>query len=172
MKSGRETQTIRLAKESDLPAIVTVYNEAIRETTATFDTEEKTVADQKPWFEKHKERHPIFVCELNGSVVGWASINEWSDRCAYADTAENSVFVLKNHHGRGIGKMLMQKILEAAKERKYHTLIARISDGNEASLILHRNLGFIDIGTMREVGKKFGKLIDVHMLQLLFKSNS
>src|SRR5205823_4527909 len=82
--------TIRRAGLDDLPAITAIYNEAIRGTTATFDTEPKAVAERLPWFESHDERHPILVAEADGEVVGWASLSRWSERRAYDDTAETS----------------------------------------------------------------------------------
>lgn len=126
---------IRLAHKGDLKAIVAIYNEAILETTATFDTETKTVESQREWFNEQQGKYPIFVCEVDGEIAGWASLSAWSDRCAYSDTAENSV--------------------------------SRISDGNEASIKLHKQFGFKEIGVMKEVGKKFGRLIDVNLMQLM-----
>ncbi|MCA9049917.1 MAG: GNAT family N-acetyltransferase, partial [Planctomycetaceae bacterium] len=78
--------SIRLAEHSDAVAIAEIYNEAIRTTTATFDTEPKSVEDRRQWLEQHDQRHPVWVAEVDGSVVGWASISAWSDRPAYNDT--------------------------------------------------------------------------------------
>jgi L-amino acid N-acyltransferase YncA len=161
---------IRRATIGDLAAITSIYNEAILGTVATFDTEPKTVEEQKPWFEGHDSKHPILVAEQDGAIVGWASISKWSDRCAYSDTGEISVYVKEEHRGKGVGKKLMKEILDQGQKTSLHTVIARISESNEASVRLHEALGFEHIGTMKEVGRKFGKLLDVHLMQKIYET--
>ncbi len=159
--------TIRRAELRDVPAITEIYNEAILNTTATFDTEVKTVADREEWFRGHGERHPILVAVLDDRVVGWASVTEWSDRCAYSDTAEASFYVQSEFRGQGIGRKLMEQLIKDARKAGLHTLLGRIAEGSDASLHLSYAAGFILVGTMKEVGRKFGRLLDVHLLQLL-----
>jgi L-amino acid N-acyltransferase len=101
---------IRPAALPDLPAITAIYNHAILHTTATFDTEPKTDAEQMAWFKAHGERHPSLVATVDGQVVGWASLSAWSDRCAYSDTAEVSTYVDADYRGRGIGNALGEAI--------------------------------------------------------------
>ena len=156
---------IRTAQLADLDAITAIYNDAIATTTATFDTEPKTAEEQLRWFEEHGERYPLLVAVLDGEVVGWASLSRWSDRCAYADTAETSFYVAPGHRGRGIGRQLKHAIIEEARRLRFHTLIARVAEGSDASLHLNESFGFVRVGTMKEVGRKFGKLLDVHILQ-------
>lgn len=160
--------TIRKAELNDLAAITDIYNEAIRNTTATFDTKQKTAKEQAGWFEKHDEKHPILVALEDKKVTGWASLSAWSDRCAYAETAEASVYIRAENRGKGLGRKLSKEILKAGKEAKLHTIILRIADGNEASIKLAESLGFKHIGTMKEVGKKFGRILDVHLMQLIY----
>jgi L-amino acid N-acyltransferase len=160
--------TIRHATLQDLPSITAIYNHAILNTTATFDTEPKTEADQLAWFRAHDERHPILVATMDGNVVGWASISAWSDRCAYRDTAEVSTYVDASFRGRGIGRQLMEAIDAAAERLGFHTLIARIAEGNAASIRLCEALGYVQTGVMKEVGLKFGQRLDVHVLQRFF----
>ena len=156
---------IRRAASEDAAAIAHIYNEAILNTTATFDTEPKTPEDRAEWLKSHDERHPILVAIVNGEVVGWASITLWSDRPAYADTAETSFYVSSGHRGQGIGRKLKEAIIQEAKRLGYHTLIARITAGSEVSLHLNESTGYVRVGTLKEVGRKFGKLLDVHILQ-------
>ena len=156
---------IRKAERSDLEAITAIYNDAILTTTATFDTEPKTAAEQLRWFEEHGERYPVLVAVLDGQVVGWSSLSQWSDRCAYADTAETSFYVAPGYRGRGIGRQLKHAIIEEARRLRFHTLIARVAEGSDASLHLNESFGFVHVGTMKEVVRKFGKLLDVHLLQ-------
>lgn len=162
-----DTPVIRPATEADLPAITAIYNDAIRNTTATFDTEEKTLDDRRRWLLQRDARHPVLVAELQGRVAGFAALNPWSDRCAYAATAENSVYVDAALRGGGIGTRLLAALLQTARAAGLHTLIARIAAGNPASEALHRAAGFAHIGTMREVGLKFGRRLDVHMYQVV-----
>jgi len=162
---------IREAKIDDLEAITEIYNHAILTTTATFDTVPKTYAEQKEWFENHGPKYPILVAELDGAVVGWASLSRWSDRCAYSDTAEISVYVKEGYRGRGIGKKLLATIVRKGKEAGLHTVIARISTDNRVSIHLHELVGFQSIGVMKEVGRKFGRLLDVCVMQLIYSSD-
>ncbi len=161
----KPTVEIRKAQIEDLEAITAIYNEAIANTTATFDTEPKSAAQQLQWFQDHDERHPILVALLDGKVVGWASLSQWSDRCAYADAAETSFYVEAGHRRRGIGRQLKHAIIEEARRLRFHTLIARVAEGSEESLHLNESFGFVHAGTLKEVGRKFGKLLDVHLLQ-------
>ena len=168
---GKEGVTIRSARQEDLEAIVEIYNEAILKTVATFDTEPKTCDEQTVWFATHDAKNPLLVAELTGIVVGWASLSKWSDRCAYSDTAELSLYVRGDHQGKGIGRRLIEAVLDEGKKNGLHTILARITEGNDGSLHLHQSVGFTHIGTMREVGKKFGRRLDVHLLQKLYPTH-
>ena len=160
---------IRKAKIDDLDGITSIYNEAIKNTVATFDTEIKTFDEQKIWFEEHGEKNPIIVAEENDEIIGWAALSKWSNRCAYSDTAELSVYVKYEHQGKGIGKKLMQEIVKMGKTAGLHLLVARITDANDVSINIHKSVGFTEIGVMKECGYKFGKLLDVVLMQKLYK---
>jgi len=166
MKTTQRTDvTVRPAAAADVAAITEIYNEAILTTTATFDTEATTTELRLKWFEAHDDRHPILVAEIDGTVVGWASLSPWSERKAYDDTAETSSYVKDGYRNAGIGRKLKEAIIEEARQHRFHTLIARIAEGSDASLHLNESFGFVLVGTMKEVGRKFGKLLDVHILQ-------
>jgi L-amino acid N-acyltransferase len=156
---------LRYAHPGDVLAITAIYNEAILTTTATFDLEPKSFEEQIEWFRSHDERHPIFVAELDGTVVGWASLSEWSERRAYADTAETSFYVKSEFRGQGIGRTLKEAIIAEAQRLRFHTLIARVAEGSEESLHLNQSCGFVLVGTLKEVGYKFNRFLDVHILQ-------
>ena len=160
---------IRQALPADVEAITAIYNEAILTTTATFDTEPKTTAERLEWFNAHDERHPVLVAVVEGTIAGWASLSKWSDRPAYDGTAETSFYVQSKYRGRGIGRMLKEAIIEEARRLHFHTLIARVAEGSQESLHLNESAGFVHIGTMRQVGRKFGKLLDVHILQKMLE---
>ena len=161
---------IRRAQLEDLEPITEIYNEAVLITVATFDTEPKTVDQQRIWFENHGPKYPILVAELDGVTIGWASLSQWSDRCAYSDTAEISLYVKEEFREKGIGRKLMKSIIQEGQKVGLHTVIARITEGNEISVHLHESVGFQHIGIMREVGRKFGKLLDVYLMQKIYNS--
>jgi L-amino acid N-acyltransferase len=168
---GQDTShlVLRHAARADLPAITKIYNEAILTTTATFDTKPQSVRQRQSWFRKHGRNYPIIVAELNSQVVGWASLSPWSDRHAYSETAESSFYVKSEYRGRGIGRHLKKRIMEEAKRLRFHSLIARVAAGSDASLRVNAAAGFRHVGTLKEVGRKFGKLLDVHILQKILK---
>jgi phosphinothricin acetyltransferase len=157
--------TLRSAREADLPAVTAIYNDAVARTTATFDVDPKTLEDQRAWFQRHGPAHPVIVAEEDGRVVGWASLSPWSDRCAYARTAEISVYLEESARGRGIGGALVDEILARGRAAGIRQVLARVVAGNEASLRVHQRRGFRDAGVLRRVGEKFGRVLDVHMLQ-------
>ena len=163
--------TIRPANLEDLGSITEIYNEAILKTVATFDTKSKTLEEQKIWFLNHGPNNPILVVEQEGVIVGWGALSEWSDRCAYSDTAELSLYILEENQGRGIGRKLLEAIIQKGEKTGLHTVIARITEGNEASIHLHESVGFFHIGIMKEVGLKFGKRLDVYLMQKIYHSS-
>ncbi len=165
MKEPDPRLKIRNAQLSDLNAITEIYNEAILTTTATFDTEPKSASERLEWLKSHGERHPVIVAEADGTVLGWASLSRWSERNAYDDTAETSSYVKSEYRGQGVGRKLKEAIIGEARRLKFHTLIARIAEGGDASLHLNESFGFVRVGTLKEVGRKFGRLLDVHILQ-------
>ncbi len=160
--------TIRQAEINDLPGITEIYNAAVLKLVATFDTEPKTLEEQKAWFIHHNATYPIMVAEDNGLVVGWASISRWSEKLAYAGTGEVSLYVREGFRGRGIGRKIFTSILDKGKSGGLHTVISRIVQDNDVSIHLHESLGFKHVGIMREVGQKFGKLLDVHIMQKIY----
>lgn len=161
--------TLRLATAADLPAIVAIYNHEVRNGVSTFDTDPWTVEGQQAWLAAHGEvhvRHPLVVAEADGVVVGWASLSPWSNRCAYARAAEDSVYVHADHRGRGVGRALLTDVLRRARAAGLGVVIARIESSGTASLALHQALGFRSFGTMRRVGEKFGRILDVELLDV------
>ena len=105
----------------------------------------------------------------NNEVIGYASLSRWSERAAYNGTAEISIYISHKHHNKGIGKKLMLSIIEAGKQAGLHCVLSRISQGNDKSIYLHQQYGFNTVGVMKEVGNKFGKLLDVTIMQLMYQ---
>jgi L-amino acid N-acyltransferase YncA len=160
--------TLRPAEIQDIPEITEIYNEAVRNTVATFDTEPRTLEDRKNWFLAHDGKHPILVAEMEGNVVGWAALSKWSDRAAYDGAAELSVYIAPDFRNKRIGRALMQAVIETGRKVGLHTIVSRIAGGNEVSVYMHESMGFEKIGVMKEVGHKFGRWIDVHLYQFMY----
>ena len=160
-----------MALEKDVPDITGIYNDAILNTTATFDTEPKSIDDRMVWLKNHGTKYPVLVAESENKIAGWASLTQWSDRCAYEKTAEVSVYVHKDHRGKGIGKMLLEQLVLAGEKAGIHYMLARITEGNRTSIHLHELFGFTHIGVMKEVGFKFGKFLDVTLMEKIFSEN-
>jgi L-amino acid N-acyltransferase YncA len=157
--------SIRAATAADLPGIFAIYDDEVLHGTATFDTQPRTPAERLEWFANDGNgRYPVLVAEVDGQVAGWARLYAWSPRRAYDRTAENAVYVGRAHRGRGLSRALMEEILRLAPQRGVSVLVARIVEGNPASLALHERLGFRTIGVMRRVGEKFGRLLDVRLM--------
>jgi L-amino acid N-acyltransferase len=159
---------IRKATLSDAAAIAAIYNHEVEHGVATFDTEIKSVENRIEWLNQHSDSYPVLVSEVNNQVIGFASLNRWSERAAYDATAELSIYISPAFHNQGIGKHLMVAIIEAGKKGGLHCLLSRITQGNEKSIYLHEQNGFHTVGVMKEVGRKFGRLLDVTMMQLLY----
>lgn len=162
---------IRPAVETDAPRIAEIYNDAIEHGTATFDTQPKSVEDRILWLQAHQNDGIVLVTESKGILVAWAAVSPWSNRRAYAVTGEISAYVHRDFQGQGLGKRLSSQLIQAAIDRGYHTLLARITEGNTHSERMYASLGFVNTGTLKEVGKKFGRTLDVHMYQRLLKSD-
>jgi L-amino acid N-acyltransferase YncA len=164
--SEQKTVT-RPAAETDLPLILEIYNHEVTSSTATYDTEPRTEEEHRRWFHHHGPAYPVLVAEREGRVCGWASLSPWSDRLAYSRSVEVSVYVARECRRRGVGRVLLEALITAARERGHHALLSRISADNDASILLHATLGFATVGTLKEVGVKFGRLLDVVIMELL-----
>ena len=163
---------IRRATSNDLEEINEIYNEAVLKTVATFDTRPKKMEEQEKWFEGHGAKNPILVAEQDENIVGWSALSKYSIRCAYSGTAEISLYVKKECQGKGFGTKLMDAIIQEGKKAGLHVIIARITEGNRQSVRLHESVGFEHIGIMKEVGLKFGKRLDVYLMQKTYNATS
>jgi len=159
---------IRHATENDIQQMLDIYNEIITNTTAVFQYDLHTLEMRKDWFaQKQKENFPVFVAEENNMVVGFSTFGQFRNWQAYKYSIENSVYVKADCRGKGIGKLLLQPLINAAKEMKLHTIIAGIVADNEASIALHKQFGFVEVAYFKEVGFKFDKWLDLTFMQLM-----
>ena len=171
IRFSSETDKVQIVKAGveHIPAITEIYNDAVEHTVATFDTQQKSLKEQKLWFDGHRDRYPILVALHREKVIGWASLNPYDDRCAYADTVEISVYIREGFRGKGVGNELTRELLGAGREVGLHAVLARIESGNAASMHILEKFGFVHVGVMREVGFKFGRLLDVTVMQFIYK---
>ena len=160
---------VRPATHDDLPGILEIYNEAVANTTSSYDYEPRTLEHRVAWFDEHVTNHlPVFVAVNEaGRVVGWSALNRYRDRKGYQFTTENSVYVAADHRGKGIGKLLMRPLVDAARQRGLHAILAGIDAENEASIRLHASFGFVKVAHFKQVGFKFGRWLDVVYMELL-----
>jgi phosphinothricin acetyltransferase len=159
---------IRTVVEEDLPAILEIYNDIILTTTAVYDYHPHTQEMRRSWWlAKQKDGFPVFVAQENERILGFSSFGPFRAWAAYKYSVENSVYVHQKERGRGIGKLLIPPIIEAASSMNFHTILAGIDAGNEASLRLHKSFGFSEVAHFKEVGFKFDRWLDLKFLQLV-----
>jgi L-amino acid N-acyltransferase len=156
---------IRDAREDDLPGILALYNHVIANTTAVYTETPAPLADRAAWLAARRTGgFPVLVAD-DGGVTGFASFGDFRPWPGYAGTVEHSVHVREDARGRGIGGALVRRLIDEARARHKHAIIGGIDAGNAASIALHRRLGFVEAGCLREVAEKFGRWLDLLFMQ-------
>lgn len=159
---------IRDAEDSDLDAITAIHNHAVVHTTAIWNEEAVDRADRAAWLADRATRgYPVLVAVDGDEVLGYASYAQWRPHSGYRLTVEHSVYVRGDQRGRGIGRSLMRALIDRARAAGLHVMIGGVESGNTASIALHERLGFAEVGRMPQVGAKFGRWLDLSMLQLV-----
>jgi phosphinothricin acetyltransferase len=158
---------VRLAQATDAEAIRAIYNLEVLESTVTFDLVPRSHDDQRAWLAAHSGAHPAVVAVDGDEVVGFGSLSPYKDRPAYSTTVEDSVYVHRECRRRGAGRLILGELLTLATSHGFHAVIARIVGDHEASIALHERCGFTLVGVEQEVGRKFGRWLDVVELQRL-----
>ena len=162
---------IRYATLTDIPQILAIYNHAVLTSTASYDIEPQTLAARLTWFaDKERNGQPVFVIEDGDGVAGFGTYGPFREKIGYRYTVEHSIYIAEGKRGMGMGKLLMQKLIESATESGYHVMIAGIDSLNELSLKFHRSFGFVEVAHFREVGHKFGQWLDVIFLQKMLQA--
>ena len=153
---------IRLAKPSDLPAVVEIYNHYVRETAITFDLEETSLAERQAWFEQFgpEGRHQLIVCEEQGVVTGYAHSTAFRPKPAYRRSVETTVYLAPGASGQGYGSSLLAELITRLEAAQTHRAFAIITLPNEASVRVHEKQGYRQLTTLSEVGHKFGRYWD------------
>jgi len=161
---------IRSYQVEDTQAILDIINHNILHSTALYDYKIRTFEQQQNILEeKINKNFPVIVAELDGQVVGFGMYSEFRFREAYKFTVEHSVYVNKDFHGKGIGKLLLQELITLAKEQKLHTMIAVIDAENQGSIEFHEKFGFKTVGIIKESGFKFDRWLDSVFMQLILE---
>jgi len=159
---------IRPAVPDDAAALMAIYNPIVLTSTATFDLIPRTLEEQRAWIDDRTGARVILVAvEDDGEVAGYSALSPYRDRAAYSTTVEDSVYVHEDHQGRGVGRVLLDELLGTARAHGFHAMMARIVSDHEASIGLHAACGFEIIGHEREVGRKFGRWLDVTLMERL-----
>ena len=157
---------VRDATASDLPAINAIYNFYIETSPATFDLEPMSGEWREQWFAaRGGAGYPVLVADIDGMVAGWCCLSPWSPKKGYQSTADESIYVADGWRGKGVGGALLAVVLERARARSIEVVMAGIVGCQEASLALHRSLGFIEAGRYEHMGYKLGAWLDVTWYQ-------
>lgn len=162
-------KTISCTQAAHTDAILAILNEAIVNSTALYDyVPRKPEAMEGWWKAKQAGRFPVLGLEADtGELLGFASYGSFRAWPAYKYSVEHSVYVHKDHRGKGLGPLLMQALIRAATAQDYHLMVGGIDAANAASIALHEKLGFTHAGTIRQAGFKFGRWLDLAFYQLL-----
>ncbi len=159
-------RSVRSATAADLDAIRRIYNEGIEDRIATLDEDPKTTDDIAQWWAVHQDRYAVLVAENSeGIVVGWASLNPYSHRCAYAGVADLSVYVARDARGTGAGSLLLRALEKTAKAHGFHKIVLFTFTFNTGGQGLYRKLGYREVGTFHEMGKLGGRFVDVMAME-------
>jgi phosphinothricin acetyltransferase len=160
---------VRSATEADLPAILAIYNHCVLHSTCTADYQPQTLEQRREWFElRVRANLPVLVAVGEaGQIAGWAALNPYHVRPGYRFSVENSVYIHHEQRARGIGRLLLERLIADARALGYHTIIAGIDSENHASLRLHERLGFHHVAHLSQVIYKFERWLDVIYMQLL-----
>lgn len=162
--------TIRSATPADNEAIAAIWNREVLQTTATSDTEPRDPEAQRMWLAAHGPRHPVIVAVDGDEVVAFGALSAYRPKPAYAWTVENSVYVKDGWRGKGLGGRVLDRLLLLAREHGHHSVIARVTAANEASLTLHERRGFVRVGHESQVALKHGMWLDVVTLQRILSA--
>jgi L-amino acid N-acyltransferase YncA len=159
------TPTVRPATAADVDAICAIHNQGIEDRIATLDTTLRAPADTRAWLAERGVRHPVLVAEVDGTVVGWASLNRFNPRPAYDHVADFSVYVERGWRGRGIGRALLEQLIERARAIGFHKMVLAAMAFNTAGLALYAGNGFERVGVYREQGQLDGRWVDVVIME-------
>ena len=160
------TMVIRQAGEADLPGILAIHNDAILNGTAIWWTVPVDLGNRQALLvERRRQGYPLLVADENGTVMGYASFGDFRPQDGFFRTVEHSIYIGPGHHRRGTGRLLMQPLIEAARQAGKHVMIGSIDADNTASIAFHAAFGFVETARMPQLGHKFGRYLDLVFMQ-------
>jgi phosphinothricin acetyltransferase len=162
------TVTIRPAAVTtpgDIDAICAIHNQGIADRIATLETLMRTPDDTRAWLGERGPRHPVIIAEADGTVVGWASLNRFNPRAVYDNVADFSVYVERGWRGKGVGRQLLDHLIETARRIGFHKMVLAAMTYNSAGIALYSRAGFSHVGVYHEQGQLDGKWVDVVIME-------
>ena len=174
MTSVIRPAVIRLATPADLPGILEIYNDAVLNTTASYDLEPATLQSREEWFAaRQRAGFPVFVAHgEGGTVLGFASYGTFREKPGYNGTVEHSVYIRDGQRGAGLGLALMDRLIAEAKAQHLHVMLGSVDADNAGSIAFHERLGFRQVAHFHQVGRKFGRWLDMVFVELLLDEES
>ena len=162
------SEQVRLATAEDAEAICRIYNQGIEDRVATLETELRTPDERRQWLAGRSQRHPVIVAQTaGGEIAGWGSLNVFNARPAYRFVADFSVYVERAYRGKGVGRVLLSRLIELAREHGYHKLVLSAFPFNTGGMALYERMGFRTVGIYREQGQLDGKWVDTIVMEKL-----
>jgi len=162
--------TLRLAGEDDIAAITKIYNQGIEDRVATLETRLRTVEEMEEWFVNRAFQYKVAVVQDESRhVKGWASLNPFTARCCYSGVADLSIYIARDSRGKGFGTVLLDYIIETARNQGFHKIVLNAFEFNEAGLRLYRSHGFREVGVYREHGILDGRFINVVIMEKILE---
>ena len=159
---------LRLASAADAEAICRIYNQGIEDRVATLETELRTPDERRQWLAARDARHPVIVAEIEPNTsVGWASLNVFNARESYRSVADISVYVERGWRGKGVGRVLLEKLTELGRTHGFHKLVLSAFPGNAGGMALYAKSGFRTVGIYHEQGQLDGKWVDTIVMEKL-----
>lgn len=159
--------TVRSATLTDAAQICEIYNQGIEDRIATLETELRTPEERRQWLADRGPRHPVIIVEAESQVVGWGSLNPYNPRKAYDYVADFSVYVERGWRGKGVGSLLLRRLIELARDHGFHKMVLSAFPWNEPGMALYRKFGFSTVGIFKEMGKLNGQWVDTISMEKL-----
>lgn len=156
---------IRKACEADLESILTIYNQGVADRIATLETEEKDYLYMSKWFHEHQGRYQVLIAEIDDTIIGWASLNRYSNRCAYDGVADLSIYIERSYRGKGTGKALLQELEQIARLNQFHKIVLFTFPFNILGQGLYKKCGYREVGVFQNQGILDGKFVDVMAME-------
>ena len=158
---------VRAATAADAPAICRIYNQGIEDRVATLETELRTPEERAAWLAAKSPRHPVIVAEDNGHLIGWGSLNQFNPREAYRHVVDFSIYVERAYRGKGVGKVMLTRLIELAREHRFHKMVLSAFPDNSGGMALYERMGFRTVGVYKEQGMLDGRWVDTIIMEKL-----